>query len=324
MKRYLKLGLGALFFLACSGQGAIAADYPDKPINLIVPFSGGGNLDMTARMLGKSLSEILKQPVVVENKPGAGGAVGGAYVAKSAPDGYRLLLGSPSTIFGNPLMFAERTSYKVKDLRPVGPVTLTPLLLLSSASSKYKTIDDLKAAIESKQGTISFAHPGIGTINQVAILRLQEEVGGDFISVPFKGSAEGIQELIAGRIDFSVAEITVSKQLIDAGKLRPIAVIGEQRAAALPDVPTIKELGIYNVESNIYTAVLAPAGTPDDVVKTLNDAMRQAIKEPALQESFAKLGVETLSMTPDEFQIMLDKDIEKLQALLDKGVIQLQ
>lgn len=324
MRKAVKIKVGSLLWLVLGLHGAAMATYPEKPITLVVPFSPGGNLDMTARIIGKEMADILKQPIVVENKPGAGGAIGGAYVAKSRPDGYTLLLGSPSTMFGNPTMFPEKTPYRVKDLQPVGPVTRTPLLLLASAESRYRTFNDLLDAARTPRSGLSFAHPGIGTINQVAIVRLEQELGSEFISVPFKGSLEGIQEVLGGRVDFSIAEITVSRQLIDGEKLRPLALIGDQRAKALPNVPTIRELGVRHVDSNIYTGILAPANTSDAVIRKLSDAMMTALDSREVQENFAKLGVETFKMRPGDFQAMINEDARKLQELLDSGHLSLQ
>lgn len=321
MRKTVKIKASSLLWLVLGFQGAAMAAYPEKPITLIVPFSPGGNLDMTARIVGKEMADILEQPIVVENKPGAGGAIGGAFVAKSKPDGYTLLLGSPSTMFGNPILFPEQTPYKVQDLQPVGTVTRTPLLLLASTESRYTTFDDLLDAAKTPQSGLSFAHPGVGTINQVAIIRLGQELGSEFISVPFKGSLEGIQEVLGGRVDFSIAEITVSKQLIDGGKLRPLALIGDQRAKALPDVPSVRELGVQHVDSNIYTGILAPANTSDLIIQKLSDAMMAALDSREVQESFAKLGVETFKMQPGDFQSMIHDDARKLQELLDNRLL---
>jgi len=308
----------AAICIAVSSVSCFAQD-----IRIIAPFSPGGNLDMTARFVAKGLGEHLKRPVIVENKPGAGGMVGGAYVARSSPDGTTLLLASPSTIFGGPLLQGAKAPYDYRELTPIGPVTRTPLLLVVKGESEFQTFAQLEKAARAKRN-LSFAHPGVGTINQIAIFKLEDELQADFIHVPFKGSIDGLQELLAGRIDVSIAEITVSKQFLDSGRVRALAVIGDSRASALPDVPTLKELGITQVEGNIYTALMAPAKTPENVIVDLNRSLNQILTEDDIKTAFSQLGVEVMSMSLAQFQDTVNRDATRFKGLVDTGVISIK
>ncbi|MFT3804177.1 MAG: tripartite tricarboxylate transporter substrate binding protein [Burkholderiaceae bacterium] len=313
LPRLIVFAIGMLFFASANAQD----------LKIIAPFSPGGNIDLTARIVAKGLGSRSNRNVIVENKPGAGGMIGGNLVAKSKPDGTTLLLASPSSIFGGPILQGSKASYRVSDLTPVGAVTSTPLLVVVKSDSEFKTLADLVNAARSVR-SLSFAHPGEGTINQIAIIKLGEELGVDLVSVPFKGSIDGLQEVMAGRVDVSIAEITVSRQFLLADRLRALAVIADARIGAMPEVPTLKEQGIRTVEANIYTALMAPSGTPDAVLNQLNQALSDVLDDAETQASFAQLGVEPMRMSRPQFVQQIRRDADRFKTMVDKGQIRTQ
>ncbi|MCC6194130.1 MAG: tripartite tricarboxylate transporter substrate binding protein [Burkholderiales bacterium] len=301
----------------CAALAGLAANvgaqapYPSKPITYVVPFAPGGNTDTLARLLGKELAASLGQPVVVENKPGAGGNIGSDFVAKAAPDGYTILGGTISSHSINPSVYPKMPYDAVKSFEPIVMIGRSPLVLVVGAGTPYKTFADLVAAAKAKPGSISFATPGSGTSPHMAAELLKGIVGIDLTHVPYKGSGPAVGDVVAGHVPMMFDTLLVVGQQIKAGKLRPLLVAAPKRLAALPDVPTAAELGVKGFEVASWQAVFAPAGTPKPIVQKLNAEFAKAMKTPAIQERLAQLAVEPDGGSPESLAEYQKAEIAK-------------
>jgi tripartite-type tricarboxylate transporter receptor subunit TctC len=299
---------------------ALANGYPDKPVKIIVPFAPGGNLDVTARLVAESMAKQLGQPFIVENRPGAGGALGSEAVAKSAPDGYTLVAGTTATTIVSPLL-VPNPPYRLESFSPVGLMAVTALVLEVPASSPHADFKSFLAGVKSKPGKLTIGHSGNGTTNHIAIVLLQDALKLDFVIVPYKGSGPALIDLVGGHIDSMVDQTSSSLPQIRADKAKPLAVLSRSRMADLPDVPTLAELGVKDFEVVTPSGLLAPARTPPQVVKTLNTALNRALADPTIHKKLGELGSEVRPMTPEQFDRFLRGEEVKLKALVKAGVL---
>jgi tripartite-type tricarboxylate transporter receptor subunit TctC len=305
----------------CLGSlAAHAQPYPSRPVKIVVPFAPGGNLDVTARLIGESLGKQLGQPFVVENRAGAGGVVGSEAVAKSAPDGYTLVMATSATTIVSPLL-TGKPPYGLSSFVPVGMVAVSPLLLEVPAASPHADFRAFVAYSKANPGKVSIAHSGNGTTNHVAILLLREALKVDWLIVPYKGSGPALIDLVGGRVDSMVDQTTSSLPQIQAGKLRALAVGTRSRIAELPNVPTMQESGLRDYEAVTPSGLLGPAGMPADVVKTLNGAINKALSDPAVVKRLGELGSEPRPMSAADFDGFLRGEETKLAALVKAGVL---
>jgi tripartite-type tricarboxylate transporter receptor subunit TctC len=318
MKRMTANFLGAL--LAVSGGAVFAQAYPTKPVKIVVPFAPGGNLDVTARLIGESMAKQLGQPFVVENRPGAGGALGSEAVAKSPPDGYTLVAGTTATTIVSPLLIAN-APYQLQSFAPVGMMAVTPLVLEVPAASPHADFKSYLAHVRANPGKVTIGHSGNGTTNHIAILQLQDALKVSWNVVPYKGSGPAIIDLMGGQIDSMVDQTSSSLPQIQGGKLRALAVGTKARIADLPNVPTLAEQGVKNFEAVTPSGLLAPAGTPPAIVNTLNAALNRALADPAIAKRLAELGSEVRPMGAGEFDRFLRDEEIKLKALVKSGVL---
>jgi len=317
MKMLKLIAAGVIAVAPCS---AAAQSFPSRPVRIIVPFAPGGNLDVTARLIGESMSKTLGQPFVVENRPGAGGAVGQEVVARSAPDGYTLVAATTGTTIVSPLMIPN-PPYSLADFAPVGIMAVTPLILEVPAASPYKDFKSYLAAVKANPGKVTIGHSGNGTTNHIAILELQDALKVQFNIVPYKGSGPALVDLVGGQIDSMMDQTSSSLPQVRAGKLRALAVGTPQRLADLPDVPTLQEEGVKDFEATTPSALLVPAKTPPDVVKTLNAALNKALDDPAVRAKLKSLGSEVRETTPAELGDFMRVEEKKLKGLHDQGVL---
>jgi tripartite-type tricarboxylate transporter receptor subunit TctC len=279
--------------LALFGADARAqAPWPSKPIVYVVPFPPGGNTDTLARLLSKDLAAALGQPVVVENKPGAGGNLGSDFVAKAAPDGYTIVGGTISSHAINPSMYQKMPYDAVKSFEPVIMIGRLPLVLVVNVATPYKTYADLVKAAKAKPGEISYATPGNGTSPHLAAELLKGLVGIDIAHIPYKGSAPAVGDVVAGHVPMMFDSMLVVGQHIKAGKLRPLMVAASKRLDSLPDVPTAAELGVQGFEVSSWQAVFAPAGTPKPIVQRLNAEIARIMQTPEIKARLAGLEVQ--------------------------------
>jgi len=316
--KFVQQALAAL--LAAASCIAAAQPFPSRPVKIVVPFAPGGNLDITARLIGESMSKTLGQPFVVENRAGAGGAVGQEVVARSAPDGYTLVAATTGTTIVSPLMIPS-PPYSLGDFAPIGIMAVTPLILEVPAASPYPDFKSYLAAVRANPGKVTIGHSGNGTTNHIAILELQEALKVQLNVVPYKGSGPALVDLVGGQIDSMMDQTSSSLPQVRAGKLRALAVGTPQRLADLPEVPTLQEEGVKDFEASTPSALLAPAKTPAEVVRILNDALDKALAEPAVRAKLKQLGSEVRVTTPEQLGAFMREEEKKLGALHARGVL---
>jgi tripartite-type tricarboxylate transporter receptor subunit TctC len=290
---------------------ASAQTYPAKPIRIIVPFAAGGNVDITARLVAPALTEALGQPVVVENKPGAGGTIGADFVAKSPADGYTLLMGSNSTFSVAPSLYPNNPYNPMRDFAPVIMIASAPFVLVTNPNLAAKDARELVALGKAAPGKLTMSSAGTGSSNHLVGELFQEISGARFTHVPYKGSGQALTDLMGGQVNLHFDQITSASSHIQSGKLRALLVTSSKRVPMLPDVPTAAEAGYPAFEATNVTGLIAPAGTPRDVIDKLNAATQKAISQPALREKFAGIGAETTGGTPEQFSAYIRDDFSK-------------
>ena len=300
--------------------GTTAQDaWPAKPIKILVPFAVGGTSDSLARILGQKLQEELKQTVVVENKAGAGGMVGADLVAKSAPDGYTLLLGTISSNAINPALQPKIPYDAGKDFVPVFFIGNISNVLLVGASQPYKSVKELIAAAKAKPGTLAFGTAGVGSSQHLSGEKFKIDAGIDILHVPYKGSAPSMQDLLAGQIPMSFETALVALPHITSGKVRALAVTSARRSKVLPDLPTIAESGLPGFDVASWQAIFAPAGTSPAIVKRLNDTLSKIVGETQVAARLYTMGVENVPMTPVQFADFQRKELTKWSKIVKDG-----
>ena len=294
---------------------AAAQNFPTKPIRMIVPYAPGGNVDISARIVGPALSELLGQTVIVDNRPGGGGNVGAALVAKGTPDGYTLLVGSSGPLSVNPIVFKDTPYDTVKDFTPVSKVQIVPLVVTVSPKFTVGSVKELIERARAQPGKITVASAGTGTTNHFAIELFSSMTGVKLLHVPYKGSGPALGELLGGQVSTMFDQLTSSMGFIKDGRLKVIAVTAARRVAALPEVPTLAESGVPGYEASTYLGILAPAGTPRDIVTKLNAALRKIVDMPAVQERFRSLGADPGASSPEEFGKIIREELDKWRNL---------
>jgi tripartite-type tricarboxylate transporter receptor subunit TctC len=287
------------------------ATWPSKPITYVVPFAPGGNTDTLARLLGKEIAASVGQPVVIENKPGAGGNIGSEFVAKAAPDGYTILGGTISSHSINPSIYPRMPYDAVKSFEPVVMIGRSPLVLVVNADSPYKTYADLVKAAKAKPGSLTYATPGNGTSPHMAAELLKGIAGIDIVQVPYKGSGPAVADVVAGHVPILFDTTLVVGAHIKSGKLRPLMVAAPRRLEGLPDVPTSAELGLKGFEVASWQAVFAPAGTPKPIVARLNAEFAKAMRSPEVQARLAAMAVDADGGSPESLAEYQKAEIAK-------------
>ena len=296
MKALIAVAAAALA-LSAPVQGQ---EYPTKTIRVIIPLTPGSGADIAGRIIAQRMSEQWKQPVIVENRPGAGGQIGTAAVIKSEPDGHTLLVQS-SSHSANPAIYKSLPYDPLKDLADVAILGKTPYVMVTAANGPYKDLKALIAAAKAKPGEIPFASAGVGTSTHLAAEFVIALAGLRMIHVPFKGSPDAMQDVLGGRSAFYMAPINAGMSLVKDGKLTGLGVSTRSRAEVLPDVPTISEQGLYDYDMTLWFGMWAPSGTPIPVVQKLNAAVNAIALEPAVKEQFAKLGIQPAPMKTEDF-----------------------
>lgn len=308
MRWATRLGLAiaaATFTLPAMAQG-----WPAKPVRIVVPFGPGGPADVYARVLGQELTEVLKQQFVIENKPGAGAVIGTDIVAKAAPDGYTLLMMS-NTHTTNETLLSNKPYTLMKDLTPVAPVNSSDLVMVVHPSVPAKTLQEFIALAKKDPGKLAYASSGPGTPYHMAGELFKAMSGTDILHVPHKSSGEARNDVLGGHVQMMFDAVTTMKGSIDAGHVRALGTTGTARSTILPDVPTVAEAGVPGYEATIWLGIMAPAGTPKEIVDRLNAEIAKVLAKPAIREAWAKQGAVPMSMTPGAFGAFLQKDIEK-------------
>ncbi|MDM0036956.1 tripartite tricarboxylate transporter substrate binding protein [Variovorax sp. J22P271] len=294
--------------LAHSPASAQAA-YPSRAIKLIVPFPAGGGTDLIAREVANKVAVSNGWSIIIDNKPGSGGNLGVDAAAKSAPDGYTLVLGQTSNLAINPTLYPKLPYNPEKDLTPVVAVASAPLALVVAADSPYKTVADVVAAAKAKPGMLNYASSGSGTVAHLATELLQKTAAVKFTHVPYKGAAQGSTDLIGGQIQMYMSSVPTLIGYVKNGKMRILAVTSAQRTADLPAVPTVAESGFKGFEAVTWFGIAGPAGLPKDVVAKLNGAFNKALQDPEVKKKLASQGTDALGGTPEQFAKLIHDDI---------------
>ena len=309
MSAVIRATLVALLFIAGS---ACAQNYPAKPIRLIVPYPAGGATDFFARLVFPKLGDALGQPVVVENRPGAGTAIGASEVARSTPDGYTLLLGDAGTYAFNPTLYKKLSYDPAKDFAPVSLTGRFALILaVNPTVLKAGSLKEFVDAAKRSPGKIDYGAPGPGSPIHLAMELFKQRAGINMTPIPYKGGADALSDLIGERIGALFPDIATGLPQIRAGKIRALAVASEKRVAALPDLPTVGESGYPGFEAWAWQGFVAPAGTPRDVVMKLNGAFAKVMADPAITQRLSESGFEPQTSTPDQFAAYMKSEIAK-------------
>jgi len=309
MKRWMLLLLAA-FALEASGQA-----YPNKPVQVILAFTPGSAVDIVGRIVTAKLSEMWGQPVVNENRAGAGGSIGTAAVARAAPDGYTLLVTSNAHTV-NPAIYAHLPYDTLKDFTDIVPFAEQPNVMVVNVDSPYKTLGDLDAAAKAKPGVINIGHAGIGSGTHLSTERWIAAAKVKVVEVPFKGTPEVIAAILSHNVDGYWAPISAGLSQIKGGKLRPLAVTTAKRNPVLPDVPTIGEAGVKGGESALWVAMWGPAGMSAELVNKINADTRKALADPGVKAKLQNLGNDTMDMSPQEFSKLVRTEMEDYARVL--------
>jgi tripartite-type tricarboxylate transporter receptor subunit TctC len=305
-------------------QGSYAEQYPNRPIHLIVPFPPGGVADIIARPIAEWVSRSLGEPVVVENHGGATGTMGASYVAHANPDGYTLLLGTTNEIAMSPTLFKSLPYNPTKAFTPITPVAEFPNVLIVGADTPVKTLADLVALARAKPGMLTFASSGIGSTNHLTAEIFQREANIKILHVPYKGGGPAVADVFGGHVTAMFATLPSAIALIKSGKLRALAVTGLHRSPALPDVPTAKEAGLPGLVVTTWNGVLAPAGTPPEIVERLHKVLAAGVADPIIKKNFAQLGAEVEITSPSEFAAQIRNDYDRWSSVIKQAGISAQ
>ncbi|HSW23718.1 MAG TPA: tripartite tricarboxylate transporter substrate binding protein [Burkholderiaceae bacterium] len=300
----------ALLTSAALVGAACAQAWPAKPVRVVVAFTAGGTTDILARSIGQQLSEKLKQPFVIDNKPGAGGNLGTELVVRSAPDGYTLMVNSVGPIAVNPTLYPKLPYNPLAELVPVVLIADVPNVLVLHSSVPAKTFDEFLAYARANPGKLNYASTGIGTSAHLSGFLLGKRAGIEATHVPYKG-AEALRDLLAGRVQFMFATIPSVIAHIQSGALKPVAVSSAKRSRSLPDVPTVADSGFPGFEAGSWFGYFAPKGTPAEVITTLNKAVNEIIGVPTMEAQLLKEGADPAGGTPEQFSQFVQREYDK-------------
>jgi tripartite-type tricarboxylate transporter receptor subunit TctC len=303
----LALPLAALLAIAFPASTQ-AQGWPDRPVRLVVPYPPGGNADVVCRIVAEAMQNRLRQPFVVVNKAGAGGVVGGSFVAAAEPDGYTFLFSANGPILFAPELVQPRPYDWHKAFTPVSTVSLTPLVLLVHPSVPAKNLKEFLDYARSQGKNLNFASGGLGTTNHLFCEHMQDRLKLNWTTVQYKGTAPAMNDLIGGHAQFGIDQVATAVPFVKGGIVRALAVTGEKRSPLLPDVPTLVELGYPDLMGYTFTALMAPAGTPKDIVAQVYANLDAIMKDPAVAEKIQKLGADVGTMSPDLFGIFLERE----------------
>ena len=300
---------------------ALAQGFPSKPIRLVVPYSAGGGADTTARLIAPKLQEALGQTVVIDNKPGAGGAIGDDFVAKASPDGHTLLIGAFAHAV-NPSLMAKMPFRTPDDFAPVSLLVTVPELLVVTPSFPAKTVGELVAMAKAQAGKLSYASSGNGSAQHLAAELFKMRTGTDIQHVPYKVGALAVADVAAGHVPFYFGNMSSALPQVRAGRVRALAVTSPQRSPAAPEIPTMAEAGVTGCEISEWNALLAPAGTPMPIRKRLADEIRTALKAPALAQKLKEFGAEPRGFGPEDSEAYLKAEYQRFGAAIrSAGVV---
>jgi tripartite-type tricarboxylate transporter receptor subunit TctC len=318
LKAMLLAGILAAFgtISAVGTMSAIAADYPTRPVTLVVAFTPGGPSDILARIVGKKLEQLLGQPFIIENRPGAGGNIAADAVARATPDGYTLLMGNNSILATNASLYKKISYDAQKDFAPISLIGLQANILVVNPAVQAKSLKELIALAKANPGKFNFASSGHGAAAHLAGELFKSEAKVDIVHVAYKGAAPALQDVIAGHVQMMFATAASVVGYIENGQLRPLAVTTLKRTEVTPDVPTVDEAGLPGFEATTWHGLVAPAKTPKEIITALHRATIATLKDPETRKSLMKLGVDIVGDTPEEFAAYINAEIPKWTAIV--------
>ena len=303
--------------------GSAHAEYPDRPVTIVACFPAGGGTDLAVRMMHVELGKALGQPVIIENRGGAGGSVGTGAVARATPDGYTLLSCSSAFVV-NPSLYANASYDPIKDFIPIMVIGASPNVFVVPAQSKIQTMRELIAEAKANPGKMNWTSPGVGTTPQLAGELLKLKLGLEMTHIPYAGAGPANNAVLAGLVDFYVANYGSLTGLLNSGKVRPVAVTSKKRWPDLPDVPTLDELGVKDAESDTFQGVLAPAGTPQPVIDRLAKEMSTILADPEMQAKYVKLGLPVVAEGPAAFKARIEREVPMYKEVIDKAGLKIK
>jgi len=303
---------------AAHGQNPVAG-YPDHPITLIVPYAPGGGNDVLARTVAEPMSKSLGQPVVIENRGGAGGSVGTRQVAKAAPDGYTLGLGGTGTLAIDPTLYPNVGYDPRRDFAPVGLIATSPLIVLVNHSVPAHNVQELIALAKAQPGKLNYASAGVGSGIHLGTVMFAETAGIDLTHIPYKGTGPALTDLLGGHVQIYFSSLPPAIGLVKEGKLRALGVTGLKRSGSFPDLATVAEQGLPGFEAVLHYGIVAPAGTPRPIIDKLNAALRAALDDPKVRSHIAREGAEPLPTSPKDYAADIDREETKWSALVRKS-----
>jgi tripartite-type tricarboxylate transporter receptor subunit TctC len=316
----LSLSRGALAVaLALASSAAAAQPFPSKPIRVIIPFVAGGSSDIVGRAIGSKFQELLGQPAVVENKPGANGAIAAEFVAKSDADGHTILVGSIGVFSINAALFKDLRYDPVRDFAPISLAVTTPNVLITKPTLPAKSLKELVEA--DKKGRLSYCSSGTGSSDHLTAELLKQISGGQAIHVPYRGGAACQTDIMGNQVDYSFQNLGAVTNYIKGGRMKAVAVTAKNRHAQLPDVPTVVEAGFPDLVVTSWQAVAAPAKTPKEVVAKLHDATVKALRSPDIRERMNQIGFDVVASSPEEFGRFMREEVERWTRVVQKGNI---
>jgi tripartite-type tricarboxylate transporter receptor subunit TctC len=313
LRASIRLIARILIVLACAP--AFGQEYPSRPVKIIVPFAAGGPADIYARFLGQRLQDALGQPFVIEDRPGAGSVIGTDAVAKSSPDGYTLLMMSNTHTVNESLM-QNKPYALMRDFVPVAPVNYSDLVLVVHPTVPAANVAELIALAKSKPGKLNYASSGPGTPYHMAGELFKAMANVDIVHVPYKGSSQARTDVLGGQVDMMFDAVTTMSEFARAGRVKALATTGKVRSSVLPNVPTLSEAGVAGYEAVIWLGIMAPKGTPPEIVKRLNTEIVKIVGKPEVRDEWVKQGAVAVTMTPDEFGRYLNDDIVKWERIV--------
>ena len=320
-KRLRVVALLSVIAATIYAPAALAQSYPNKPIRLVIPYNPGGVVDYIGRVLAQHLNKSLGQPVVAENRPGAGGIVGTDTVARSAPDGYSLVIMDPAIVI-NPTLQPSMPYDLFKDLEPVSIVSSSPLVLVVTPGLPVKTFADLISYAKANPGKLNFSSAGIGTTPHLSGELFKQRTGAEATHIPYKGIALSYTDMMSGKIQFSFSSIAGAVPFTADNRVKAIATTGSKRTTTVyPDLPTVSESGLPGFEVDLWLGIFAPKGLPADVKNKLSTAIAEVLKEADIKAAFAKVGAEPLGATPDQAASTIKSEFEKWKKVIADGNI---
>jgi len=312
-----------LVVLAPNAGNALAQSYPSKPVRIVVPFAAGGSVDALARLIGPKMAEAMGQPVIVENRPGAGAIIGADVVAKAAADGHTMLL-TPNSLAITPAVYRKLPFDATRDFSAVTQLIATELVLVANPNLPAASVKELIALAKSKPGSLNYGSTGVANPLHLTMELLKSTVGIDIVPIPYKGDGPLNTALIAGEVELAVLPLSSSQSHIRSGRLRALGVTGSRRSAAFPDVPTVAEAGVPGFDSGSWQGLFVPANTPRDIIQRIQVEAVKALRMPDVRDRLPALGQEPVGSTPDEFEAKFKADIAKFVRIVKEARIPLQ